>query len=478
MVTRFKVKTIAVTEDKKAEQNDLLTALGNIRKLAEKEGLTGNFFAEARWQLEAVAGLLNITPTQTALFALLLEYSGTERASLTGLAETLKCSRIEALRQVDNLAELERRHLITSFNADDIDFFEPSSFMKKRRGISNPSYIVPMDVFEAIKADRPYRYTVYCNLSPDEFFTAADSLLQQYRRKGLSAGRFRNEILSLFNSNRDSAFVKGIKELGLDFTSDMILLAFCTAMVEDDSYSLGIKAIRGFFPRHGSIDVRQFRLGNHPLFEQMLIEHVCDEGMADTEEFCLTGKARDLLLSDIDLKERRQNRGVDIINAGSIAEKTLFYSGRIKDRVAELASLLKEEKFSLVKARLRKQNMRTGFACLFSGPPGTGKTETAYQIARETGRDIMLVDIAATKSMWFGESEKKIKGLFDRYQSLVKYSSVTPILLFNEADAVLGRRMNLGDSSRGPGQTENAIQNIILQEMENLPGASLSPPPI
>jgi len=31
--------------------------------------------------------------------------------------------------------------------------------------------------------------------------------------------------------------------------------------------------------------------------------------------------------------------------------------------------------------------MRKGFACLFSGTPGTGKTETAYQIARETGRN-------------------------------------------------------------------------------------------
>jgi DNA helicase TIP49 (TBP-interacting protein) len=52
--------------------------------------------------------------------------------------------------------------------------------------------------------------------------------------------------------------------------------------------------------------------------------------------------------------------------------------------------------------------MRKGFACLFTGEPGTGKTETAYQIARQTGRDIMLVDIAGSKSMWFGESEKQI----------------------------------------------------------------------
>jgi SpoVK/Ycf46/Vps4 family AAA+-type ATPase len=75
--------------------------------------------------------------------------------------------------------------------------------------------------------------------------------------------------------------------------------------------------------------------------------------------------------------------------------------------------------------------------------------------------------------MWFGESEKKIKAIFDRYQGLVKHSAVAPILLFNEADAVLGKRMELGEDRRGPGQTENAIQNIILQEMENLSGGIL-----
>jgi signal recognition particle GTPase len=49
---------------------------------------------------------------------------------------------------------------------------------------------------------------------------------------------------------------------------------------------------------------------------------------------------------------------------------------------------------------LSEKGMRTGFACLFHGAPGTGKTETVYQIARQIGRDIFPVDIAQTKSMW------------------------------------------------------------------------------
>jgi SpoVK/Ycf46/Vps4 family AAA+-type ATPase len=148
----------------------------------------------------------------------------------------------------------------------------------------------------------------------------------------------------------------------------------------------------------------------------------------------------------------------------------MFYPDKTASQVAELADLLKEENFALVQKRLSGEGMRTGFAYFFSGWPGTGKTETAYQMARLTGWGIMQIDISDTKSKWFGESEKKIKKIFTQYRSAVKKSAVTPILLFNEADATIGKRQNFGEDRNGPGQTENTIQNIILQEVENLNG--------
>jgi SpoVK/Ycf46/Vps4 family AAA+-type ATPase len=125
-----------------------------------------------------------------------------------------------------------------------------------------------------------------------------------------------------------------------------------------------------------------------------------------------------------------------------------------------------------VQERLKAKNMRTGFACLFYGKPGTGKTETVNMLARKTGRDIMLVDIAETKSCWFGESEKQIKQVFDRYRAFVKVNNPAPILLFNEADAVISKRKDAGAGNVA--QTENAMQNIILQEMETLDGIMIA----
>ena len=90
------------------------------------------------------------------------------------------------------------------------------------------------------------------------------------------------------------------------------------------------------------------------------------------------------------------------------------------------------------------------------------------QIARATGRAIYHVDISSTKSCWFGESEKLIKGVFKKYEDICEHSEKRPILLFNEADGIFSKRKD-SDSSN-VAQTENTIQNIILEEIERLDG--------
>lgn len=117
---------------------------------------------------------------------------------------------------------------------------------------------------------------------------------------------------------------------------------------------------------------------------------------------------------------------------------------------------------------MKDKGLRSGFTCLFYGSPGTGKTETVYQIARESGRDLFIVDVSQIKSCWVGESEKNIKDVFDKYRACVREGGTVPILLFNEADAIFGIRQQ--GAERAVDKMENSIQNIILQEMEDLDG--------
>lgn len=80
----------------------------------------------------------------------------------------------------------------------------------------------------------------------------------------------------------------------------------------------------------------------------------------------------------------------------------------------------------------------------------------------------MQVNVANIKSKFVGESEKNIKGIFGRYRACCEKSEVKPILLFNEADAIINKRST--NIAHSVDKMENAIQNIILEEIEKLDG--------
>lgn len=121
---------------------------------------------------------------------------------------------------------------------------------------------------------------------------------------------------------------------------------------------------------------------------------------------------------------------------------------------------------------MTEKGLRTGFTCLFYGDPGTGKTETVYQLARRTSRKIMEADVAKLRNCYVGETEKNMRSLFEKYRIANAESDLTPILLFNEADAILGKRMDGAEKSVD--RMENSVQNILLEEMEKFSGIMIA----
>jgi SpoVK/Ycf46/Vps4 family AAA+-type ATPase len=163
-------------------------------------------------------------------------------------------------------------------------------------------------------------------------------------------------------------------------------------------------------------------------------------------------------------KKKKEN----VISPKDIPYRELIFSKSEMEQLFLLKDLLNDEKFKETQKRLSDKNLPQGVTALLHGAPGTGKTEIIKQLAKETDRELMKVEISQSKSMWFGESEKIIKRIFTDYKAFAKECERTPILLFNEADAIISRRREVGNSSVA--QTENAIQNIILEELENFEG--------
>lgn len=152
-----------------------------------------------------------------------------------------------------------------------------------------------------------------------------------------------------------------------------------------------------------------------------------------------------------------------------IKAKELFYNPVNEKDIERLENLCKEETFQEMRKRLEEKNLPKGLTILLHGAPGTGKTETVMQIAKKTGRSILHVNIQEIRNCWVGESEKNIKKVFDTYRNC--NDGLKPILLFNEADAIISKRSSLdGDRNASVTKMENSIQNIILEEFEKFDG--------
>ena len=222
-------------------------------------------------------------------------------------------------------------------------------------------------------------------------------------------------------------------------------------------------------------ELRSFLDDKHELVEKGLMEVEKSENVENTV-VSVTNKILELLYGENADIYIRSVTGRNIIENEKIKEKELFYSDTVQKQIDMLRESLEQKNLEAMQERLSQKGLPKGVAVLLYGAPGTGKTETVYQLAKQTNHKIFHVDIAESKSMWFGESEKKIKKIFTDYRILCKscknHNENTPILLFNEADALISKRRDVDSGSCA--QTENAIQNILLEEMEKLDGIMIA----
>ncbi|HVV85344.1 MAG TPA: ATP-binding protein [Kofleriaceae bacterium] len=105
-----------------------------------------------------------------------------------------------------------------------------------------------------------------------------------------------------------------------------------------------------------------------------------------------------------------------------------------------------------------------GIAVLFSGPPGTGKTLAASVIATELGIALYRVDLSRIVSKWVGETEKNLGRLF------AEARHGHAVLLFDEADALFGKRTEVKSSND---RYANLEVNFLLQKLDHFDGVAI-----
>lgn len=112
----------------------------------------------------------------------------------------------------------------------------------------------------------------------------------------------------------------------------------------------------------------------------------------------------------------------------------------------------------------KKLSSGKGVAALFAGPSGTGKTMAAEIIANELGLDLFRIDLSSVVSKYIGETEKNLERIF---AAAVRSNSV---LLFDEADALFGKRSTVSDAHD---RYANVEISYLLQKMEQYEGITI-----
>ncbi len=284
-------------------------------------------------------------------------------------------------------------------------------------------------------------------------------------------------LIHLAQSNPELPLCKTVLELEDDMSKSILLrlVADYAYYASEPNEGIRLCDIDSIFDDGWELNtcLRSLQDDTHELIEKGLIEHACTDGLADQEVFRLTRLTKETLLSEfVKVRKPRRRPGQvstrGLLRADSIKTKQLFFDTNVEKQLDRVSSLLSQEGLTQVQQRLESLGHRKGVCIVLYGGPGTGKTESVLQLARLTGRDVMQVNISSIRDKFVGETEKNIKGIFTRYKELSKNAKVMPILLFNEADAIINSRLESTSSSVD--KMDNAVQNIILQEMENLEG--------
>ncbi len=142
---------------------------------------------------------------------------------------------------------------------------------------------------------------------------------------------------------------------------------------------------------------------------------------------------------------------------------------KTKETLENLMKQVDKEVVSrLVKWGIKDKKSGIDARIIFYGPAGTGKTMTAYSLAKSLKRQVLAFDCSKILSMYVGESEKNVRKIFDTFYELSEKTKTEPILLLNEADQFLGARSS--GNITGSDQMHNQMQNIFLEQIENFRG--------
>ena len=412
-------------------------------------------------------------------------------AAITYLQERLNLSRIQVLIltsvlyhsvkysggrncDMDDLANLLHVHPLRVLQLNnEFNTLDERGYIVNAKGHDGWSLSMVGEAREALTNDMPFDPLILKLENNFDFLSRANRFIKDGRRYDEDGAIVKN-INRLMAQNQQLSVVQNLQNIKGEAEMWFMLQMMTTLAIEADSYVNSGDLSQMLPDRTVRVILKQIKDATHPFVQDGYIELRNQAGQVQQGEWVLSHEGWLAMLGsqeevDSIVPKEDEDENINMLTSyKQLAQRPLYFSGKTEEQVQTLTKLLNEEQLAKVRQALKAHKMPLGFCCLFYGTPGTGKTELVQQLAIATQRDLFQVNIATLRDKYVGESEKQLKRIFDKYRSLVKTQERAPILFFNEADAIFGNRME--NTQRSVDKMENALQNIILQEMEVLDG--------
>ena len=442
--------------DNNCELN-LLVAVEQISEVFEDSQLSEDAYEAAVRPINYLSERLYFTPQQAVVYSVMMSMFDNSKITLRHISEFLDISSVASLRLLS-----------------DIEFLCSKRYFRYVMSDGNKVFRVVSDSVEAMRKNEVLQPKSYAGLDSFALFCEMRKIFRKHISDELSYADMIYDLSSLLKENDNLHFVQRYKDLtkGIPEAGRLFLLLCCNLLVNDNDRKVYVNHLDEFFRNFSTYNSlrKSLNSGNNELIKNGLIRPSSSEGQVLKDTFELTPKAIKDLLAELNIApDDMKNRSV--LKYQDIQTKEMFYNPKEKTSIDKLIALLEPSNFNNVVTRLDQKGFRKGFTCLLYGGPGTGKTETVLQLARLTGRDLIQVNVTEIKDMYIGETERNIKRIFEGYRELVRESKVAPILFFNEADSIIGKRL---ETVHSVDKMENSMQNIILEEMEKLEGIMIA----
>lgn len=440
--------------------NNLLIHIEKISTEAAKSKLEFETLTEINQEISSIADFLSLSTLQTVLFSSMVELSLQRTVTVDSLARHYKCSVLRIINLIQEIDALEQRALI----------FKCCKASNKRYSYNDLGYSVPHHVIEALRTHDKNKLTENTQFNLPNLLEKITEMIDARETNSSSTSILLEQIEFLLNSNKGQPFVDYInKNIKLPINKSIVLALAFLRLKKQDTYDFDSITATIFDDLAIQLEYdHNFKSGNNELFKKDIVRFK-DSLFADEKIPVLSYKTTKMLFKDYPELALDSENGEGFINAASIRTKKLYFDDKLNSQLSRISSAISQSNFRLLQRRLRDSKLPVGVTVMFYGQSGTGKTESVFQIARQTKRDVMMVDLSQIRSKWFGESEKQVKKIFDDYRRAFANYYVKPILFINEADGMFSKRMSLkGDSTTE--QIMNTMQNIMLQELERFEG--------